>query len=75
MVDQKTMEFLAKVRYISLYCPICEGEFDLEEALQVQGHPDYVVLSGPDLDDNTVFNLVCPEEHCQHPQLEVIIGK
>ncbi len=75
MVEIETLEFLSKLRYISVFCPICEGEFDLQEAIQQKGHDDYIVLSSEQDEKEQVYNLVCPEETCKHPQLEVIIGK
>jgi hypothetical protein len=68
-----TLEFLQGARYLSFYCTVCEGEYDITEAHRMRGHPDYCVLSESEPKAApTVLNIGCPE--CGHPYPEVLIG-
>lgn len=68
-----TLEFLKQFRYLSFYCTVCEGEYNLEEALQKVGDVDYCLLSeSEDPNNPSVKNIGCPE--CGHPYPEVLLG-
>lgn len=75
MVTEAMQKFVDQMEYMSLYCSICEGEFNFEEALKIQGHDDYILLTEADnADEPHLFNLACPDPSCGHgPHLEVIV--
>ena len=68
-----TLNFLRLYRYLSFYCPDCEGEFGIEEAGQMYGSAATGLLSETEEPDcPAIHNLVCPE--CGQGHLEVILG-
>lgn len=68
-----TLTFLRLYRYLSFFCPDCEGEFGIEEAGQMFGTGAKGLLSEfEDPECPQCHNLVCPE--CGQGHLEVILG-